>query len=414
MTTRTMICINGFWLTALLALGSIAHADDKPFILADFEDETANELIAIQAKAAGVTLAGNNALSIATEEGADYPGVLIKPEQGKWDLSEYDVVKMDVFNPQSVQVRVLLSVANPGSDGTKNCNTEAVVVQPGKKATLDLPFGTWHGETNRPIDQSNVVSAQVMLDRPGQAHQFTVDNIRAEKFSRRHMAGILRDPFAEKMKPILGRGVNLGNALDAPNEGEWGVTLEERYFDLLNEPHNKLTAQLWNEMLVEAIKVVRRTNPTRQIVVGPGSWNAVSALEGLELPKDDRNLIVTFHYYSPFQFTHQGASWVGGNANKWLGTKWQATRPEQEAVRRDLDRALAWAVKNKRQIYLGEFGAYSKTDMESRARWTKFVADEAIQRNISIAYWEFCAGFGVYDATNNRWRDPLKRALLPE
>src|SRR5688572_4711600 len=33
----------------------------------------------------------------------------------------------------------------------------------------------------------------------------------------------------------LGRGVNMGNALDAPNEGEWGVTIKEEYFDLIRE-----------------------------------------------------------------------------------------------------------------------------------------------------------------------------------
>lgn len=31
----------------------------------------------------------------------------------------------------------------------------------------------------------------------------------------------------------LGRGVNLGNALDAPEEGAWGVTLEAEYFELI-------------------------------------------------------------------------------------------------------------------------------------------------------------------------------------
>ena len=31
----------------------------------------------------------------------------------------------------------------------------------------------------------------------------------------------------------LGRGVNFGNMLEAPTEGEWGITLEEVYFDLV-------------------------------------------------------------------------------------------------------------------------------------------------------------------------------------
>ena len=33
----------------------------------------------------------------------------------------------------------------------------------------------------------------------------------------------------------LGRGVNLGNALEAPNEGEWGMVIEAEYFPLIRE-----------------------------------------------------------------------------------------------------------------------------------------------------------------------------------
>src|ERR1041384_6247878 len=33
----------------------------------------------------------------------------------------------------------------------------------------------------------------------------------------------------------LGRGVNLGNALDAPKEGEWGITLRDEDFVLVAE-----------------------------------------------------------------------------------------------------------------------------------------------------------------------------------
>lgn len=33
----------------------------------------------------------------------------------------------------------------------------------------------------------------------------------------------------------LGRGVNLGNALDAPQEGQWGVVIEDYFFDKIKE-----------------------------------------------------------------------------------------------------------------------------------------------------------------------------------
>ena len=41
------------------------------------------------------------------------------------------------------------------------------------------------------------------------------------------------DPF--KINTLLGRGVNLGNALEAPTEGEWGVVLKEEYFSIIKQ-----------------------------------------------------------------------------------------------------------------------------------------------------------------------------------
>lgn len=38
---------------------------------------------------------------------------------------------------------------------------------------------------------------------------------------------------AETMNSRIGRGINLGNALEAPKEGAWGVQLKEEYFDLI-------------------------------------------------------------------------------------------------------------------------------------------------------------------------------------
>ena len=35
------------------------------------------------------------------------------------------------------------------------------------------------------------------------------------------------------MNQLLGRGVNLGNAFDAPSEGEWGVVIQEEYFQII-------------------------------------------------------------------------------------------------------------------------------------------------------------------------------------
>lgn len=186
----------------------------------------------------------------------------------------------------------------------------------------------------------------------------------------------------------------------------------EVIFELLNEPHDQLSAEKWNEILPEAIAVIRATNPTRAIIVGPTQWNNIHQLPTLQLPSDDRNLIVTFHYYDPFQFTHQGAEWVAGSA-AWLGSTWTGGEWQQREITSAFDRAAAWAEREGRPLFLGEFGAYSRADLESRARWTAFVARAAEERGISWAYWEFGAGFGAYDLARTDWNEALVEALVP-
>jgi endoglucanase len=299
----------------------------------------------------------------------------------------------------------------------------------------------------------------------------------------------------------LGRGINLGNALDAPKEGAWGVTLKAEYFktireagfnsvrlpvkwsahageeapytldekfarrvdwaidqalenklniivnvhhydemnndpdahlprllaiwkqlatrykdrpasvvfELLNEPNGKLMPEKWNKAVPKLLDVVRQSNPTRPVIVGPAPWNGIRSLDKLELPKD-KNLIVTVHFYDPFEFTHQGASWVK-NAAKWKGRTWTGSEADRAAIRKSLVSASEWAKKQRRPVFLGEFGAFQEADMDSRARWTSFVVAEAEKLGFSWAYWEFCSGFGAYDPKTDSWRTPLKDAL---
>lgn len=298
----------------------------------------------------------------------------------------------------------------------------------------------------------------------------------------------------------LGAGVNFGNALEAPKEGEWGMVIQESFFDLVkqggfksirlpvkwsnyalvrspftiqedffkridwcinqatqrglnivvnihhyeglddqptlnvdrwvgiweqiaeryknqsdkvyfeiyNEPHNELN-KYWNDYLLKGIAAIRKSNPTRPIILGGINWNGLWDLKNLRLP-DDKNLIVTFHYYEPFQFTHQEAEWVDGST-AWKGTKWQGTKADTDKVLEQMTIVETWAKQNNRPIYMGEFGSYSKADQDSRIKWTAFIRKEAEKRGFSWSYWEFGAGFGIYDRDKKQWRQDLLNAL---
>ncbi len=183
-------------------------------------------------------------------------------------------------------------------------------------------------------------------------------------------------------------------------------------FELLNEPHEPMSAETWNQLIVQALAVIRPTNPTRRIVVGPISWNAIRGLESLKLPADDKYLIATFHYYLPFRFTHQGATWVGQNTQSWIGTEWNGTDQEKQAVVEDLDQALRWSIQNNRPIWMGEYGVINKADEASRVRWARFVTEQAQMRKMGHTWWSFTAGFPVYNIKQDQWIVPLRDAIL--
>jgi endoglucanase len=184
-------------------------------------------------------------------------------------------------------------------------------------------------------------------------------------------------------------------------------------FELMNEPNGKLDSAHWNALIVRALAVIRPTNPTRTVVVGPVQWNSFDKLPELNLPEDDHHLLATFHYYLPMQFTHQGASWVQGS-QAWLGTKWEGTDAQRAIIARDFGAAADWARAHQRPLFLGEFGADSRGDIASRARWISSCARTAESLGIPYSYWEFCAAdFGAYDPVAHHWRQPILNALVP-
>jgi len=118
------------------------------------------------------------------------------------------------------------------------------------------------------------------------------------------------------------------------------------------------------------------------------------------------------HFYEPFNFTHQGASWVG-RENK-VGVQWRSSPAEQADVLKYLTTAQQWAKQNNRPLFIGEYGAYEAADATSRVQWTHFVTQQALRCGLPVAYWEFCSSFGIYDPKKEEWRKELLQSVIEE
>ncbi len=183
-------------------------------------------------------------------------------------------------------------------------------------------------------------------------------------------------------------------------------------FEILNEPNTQVTVEAWNELLDTTLKVIRESNPTRPVVVGTANWGGLSGLSGLRLPENDTNIVLTIHYYEPFAFTHQGADWV--DPVPPTGVTWEGTYYEKLAVRQAMDAIADYAKPRGLPVFIGEFGAFSTADVASRARWTRYCARLFESYGFSWAYWEFKAGFGIYDESSGTWQDSLVGALVSD
>jgi endoglucanase len=181
-------------------------------------------------------------------------------------------------------------------------------------------------------------------------------------------------------------------------------------FEVLNEPHGNVTTTMWNEFFAGALAEIRKTNPTRTVLMGVADFGGLSGISKLEIPDDD-NIILSAHYYNPFPFTHQGAEWVSGS-NQWLGTEWLDTDADRKSIESEFNYPLYFAATHHIPIHIGEFGAFNKADMESRKKWTTFLARWFEQHNMSWAYWEFSATFGIYNPVTQQTVTPLVNALL--
>ncbi|WP_432200838.1 glycoside hydrolase family 5 protein [Erythrobacter sp. W53] len=162
-------------------------------------------------------------------------------------------------------------------------------------------------------------------------------------------------------------------------------------FEIINEPHNKLTNDVVEPILAEALAAIRETNPTRRVIVGGDFWSGISSLETFDPPKDPY-VIATFHFYEPFAFTHQGASWVDPSP----------PAPRKFGIEGDAEwfNKMTAAVQNFQArtgvpLFLGEFGAIDSADLTERTRYTFAVRRHAERLNLPWCVWAYTNTFHV-------------------
>ncbi len=192
-------------------------------------------------------------------------------------------------------------------------------------------------------------------------------------------------------------------------------------YEIINEPHD-IADNKWGTIQGKVIDAIRSIDQKHTVVVTGAQWGAYSALAAL--PKyTDQNLIYSFHFYDPFLFTHQGASWTSPSLAPLAGVpfpydaaRMPACPPElkgtwvesslnsgyktdgtEKRVKDLIGTAIRFRDNRKVPIFCGEFGVYMQNSAnEDRVRWYGVVAPYLTEQKIPWTMWDYTGGFGIF------------------
>ncbi len=197
------------------------------------------------------------------------------------------------------------------------------------------------------------------------------------------------------------------------------------YYEVLNEPHG-ITDAKWNEIQLKVVAAIRAIDQKHTIIVGPAGWNSYNNLKFMSTYPDN-NLIYTFHFYDPFLFTHQGASWTDPSMvplsgvpfpydaarmppcppelkNTWIESNlnYYKTDGTIKRVKELIDIAVDFKNKRKVPIFCGEFGVYiPNSDNADRIYWYQVVREYLEEKGIAWTIWDYTGGFGIFEQGGN-------------
>ncbi len=214
-----------------------------------------------------------------------------------------------------------------------------------------------------------------------------------------------------------------------------GYSNDSVAYEFMNEPVAPEHEQ-WNQLVAKVHAALRKVEPKRTLVIGSNLWQGYQTIKYLRVPENDKNIVLSFHYYNPMILTHYGAWWtpIGkykGKVNypgilvskEDFEAAPDSLKPELEPyltqeynidrIRADFKDAIEAAKKYNLQLFCGEWGVYEPVDRNLAYAWTKDMLKVFDEFNIAWTTWCYDADFGFWDQKKHDFKDkPLVDLLM--
>jgi endoglucanase len=204
--------------------------------------------------------------------------------------------------------------------------------------------------------------------------------------------------------------------------------VEDLAYELMNEAVAE-NPEDWNMLAAKALKVVRKNEPNRKILIGSNRWQSTETFGTLKIP-DDPNIIISFHFYEPFLLTHHQASWTSikdyKGPVKYPGKSVEAsdlagydaeTREKvedhngvftKETLKARILKPLLYAKDRGLQVYCGEWGCRPTVPRKDFITWYRDMRSILEELDIAWTIWDYKGGFGIVDQDNKPVKDLIK------
>ena len=214
-----------------------------------------------------------------------------------------------------------------------------------------------------------------------------------------------------------------------------GYSNDSVAYEFMNEPVAPEHEQ-WNQLVAKVHAALRKVEPKRTLVIGSNLWQGYQTIKYLRVPENDKNIVLSFHYYNPMILTHYSAWWtpIGkykGKVNypgilvskEDFEAAPDSLKPELEPyltqeynidkIRADFKDAIEAAKKYNLQLFCGEWGVYEPVDRNLAYAWTKDMLKVFDEFNIAWTTWCYDADFGFWDQKKHDFKDkPLVDLLM--
>ncbi|KKB75567.1 MULTISPECIES: cellulase family glycosylhydrolase [Bacillus] len=171
-------------------------------------------------------------------------------------------------------------------------------------------------------------------------------------------------------------------------------------FEIVNEPTGMSAYQL-NLLNREMLRMIRATggqNAERLVIVGGLEDNKDELLNTFEPPDDDR-IVLTFHYYSPWDYV----------SNWWGRTTW-GTSKDIEDMERDIKPVYETFVAKGYPVIIGEYGTLGANEKYSKRLYHDALVGLAHKYQMVTMWWD--NGNDQFDRTTRTWRDPVVKDIV--